>query len=297
MGTVRKVALVTAVAVRGLDEDEKPLLAAFAARGASAVSLAWDDPRARWTEFDAAVVRSTWDYQDRLPEFLAWARRAADQTRLFNPLPMLEWSADKRYLRELAAAGLPVPDCQWVEPGDSWQVPTGPTHREPHEYVIKPVVSAGSRNTSRHQAGHDDQRAEETVARLLAQGHTLVVQPYLSAVDSAGETALVYLGGRYSHALRKGPLLAPGGQLAENITARQPAPAELRVGDQVLATVVERFAAVPAYLRVDLLPGPDGVPVVLECELVEPGLWLDQREGAADELAEWVLAALGRALP
>ena len=187
-----------------------------------------------------------------------------------------------------------VPDCQWVEPGDSWQVPTGPTHQE---YVIKPVVSAGSRNTSRHQAGHDDQRAEETVARLLAQGHTLVVQPYLSAVDSAGETALVYLGGRYSHALRKGPLLAPGGQLAENITARQPAPAELRVGDQVLATVVERFAAVPAYLRVDLLPGPDGVPVVLECELVEPGLWLDQREGAADELAEWVLAALGRALP
>ena len=34
-----------------------------------------------------------------------------------------------------------------------------------------------------------------------------MIQPYLTAVDTFGETALIFFGGVFSHAIRKGPML------------------------------------------------------------------------------------------
>ena len=77
------------------------------------------------------------------------------------------------------------------------------------EYVVKPAVSAGSRNTNRYVAGDHDDLATDHVRSLLDAGRTVMVQPYLDAIDTDGETALLYFGGEFSHAVRKGPLLEP----------------------------------------------------------------------------------------
>jgi hypothetical protein len=157
-------------------------------------------------------------------------------------------------------------------------------------------VSAGSRNTARYGPA-ERPAAERHIADLHAAAKTAMVQPYLSAVDEHGETGLVFIDGRFSHAIRKGPLLAPGGALVEGlfapeeITAREPSAAERDEADRVMALIVGRFGPL-LYARVDLLAGPDGRPRLLEVELNEPSLFLAQDPASAERLAAAIFARL-----
>jgi hypothetical protein len=117
----------------------------------------------------------------------------------------------------------------------------------------------------------------------------VLLQPYLGQVDHHGETALIYFAGRFSHAIRKGPLLRRGGAptdalfAAEEITPRMPGADELQVAERALAALP--FAA-PLYARVDLIPSADARPCLLELELTEPSLFFAQAPGAAERFAE-----------
>jgi glutathione synthase/RimK-type ligase-like ATP-grasp enzyme len=271
-----RVGLATSSAVPELWEDDHPLLPALDACGVDAVPAVWDDPSVDWDAFDLVVIRSTWDYVPRREQFLAWARSVP---RLANPAEVVDWNTDKCYLGELAAAGVPVVPTSWVAPGEAFTPPAG-------EHVVKPTVSAGARDTARYAAGED---STPHVERLLADGRSVMVQPYVAAVDTAGETALVHVDGVLSHAARKAPVLVPGlddPDLVE-ITARAPSAAERRVAAAALAALP--FAAPLLYARVDVVPGPDG-PVVIELELTEPCLFLDTAPGAAERLADAVAA-------
>jgi hypothetical protein len=223
-------------------------------------------------------VRSTWDYVEGRDAFLDWARAVP---RLANPAPVLAWNTDKRYLAELAEAGLPVGPTTFLAPGE----PAAPPARG--EVVVKPTVSVGSLDTERHA---DPRAAADHVARLHEAGRTAMVQPYVAGVDTAGETAMLYVGGRFSHAIRKGPMLVDGRTtydglyVIEDIRPREPSAAEREVGEQVMAYVRERFGP-PLYARVDLLPGEGGEPVLVELELTEPSLFLQMDAGAPDRLA------------
>ena len=111
-----RVALVSARAARHLDEDLAPLLAALDEAGAEAVIADWDDPGVDWSGFRLALLRSAWDYTERLAEFLAWADRTSRLTTLLNPPAVVRWNTDKHYLRDLARAGVPTVPTRFVEP-------------------------------------------------------------------------------------------------------------------------------------------------------------------------------------
>lgn len=278
----------------GRDEDEPLLLAALAGAGLTAAPADWADPDVDWAAADLVVVRSTWDYAPRRDEFLAWARRVAAATTLLNPVEVLEWNTDKRYLAELAAAGLPVVPTAWVT--GAGELP-GALTRWDGDVVVKPVVSAGARDTARFPAAGRD-RAAAFAHRLLDAGRPVMVQPYLERLDAEGETGLVHLDGTYSHAFGKAALLAagplgPGLFAAETITARTATGEQRALADAVLAAVRARTGAAPLYARVDLVPGPDGRPLVLELELTEPSLFLAVGDGAAHRLAAAIAARLG----
>jgi glutathione synthase/RimK-type ligase-like ATP-grasp enzyme len=287
-----RIAYATAAALPDGDEDAPLLAAALAARGASCEPAVWDDDAVDWAAFDMVLLRSTWDYSRRLPEFLDWAAGISGVTRLANPEPVIRWNTDKRYLAELDAAGIPIVPTAWSSPGESAPLPDG------GDFVVKPVVSAGARDTLRYTTAEHD-RARAHMAALHADGRDVMVQPYLDAVDEAGETALLFVGGGFSHAIRKGPLLRRGDALVtglyarEEIRSRVPDPVELALGDRVLAAVP--FAAADLlYARVDLLPGPDG-PLVIEVELTEPSLFL-AHGGSGDpagRFADVILDRLG----
>jgi hypothetical protein len=280
-----RIALATCAELPELDADDALLLEPLAARGIEAVAAVWDDPALDWAAFDLTVVRNTWDYIGDRDAFLDWARAVP---RLLNAADVLAWNTDKRYLAELEAAGLPIVPTDFVGPGDARALAL----RDDREYVVKPTVSAGSQDTARVVAGDVGDHA----ARLHAIDKTAMVQPYLDAVDEAGETALLYFNGAFSHAIRKGPMLLLGEVKApelfylEEITPREPSAGERALADRAVAYVTERFGA-PLYARVDLLPAADG-PVIIELELTEPSVFVGFADGAPERFADAIAGVL-----
>jgi glutathione synthase/RimK-type ligase-like ATP-grasp enzyme len=192
--------------------------------------------------------------------------------------------------RMLAAAGLPVVPTRW-DPDDipaDWP-----------EFVIKPSVSSGSRDSARWGPGEED-AAHAHLRDLRDAGRTVMLQPYLEAVDTAGETALVFCAGEFSHAGRKARVLDPGagiegldglGETRGKVTAATATGAELDVARRVLAAVPG--APDLLYARVDLVPGPDGAPLLIELELTEPALYFEHGPGSPDVFAKAIAARLG----
>ncbi len=290
------IALVTARAARGLDADLPPLAAAFAQAGAHAEIVDWDDAAADWGRFDAALLRSAWDYTERLPEFFDWIERVAALTAVLNPPPVLRWSADKHYLAELARAGLPVVASCFAEPGADAARVLGEflAGEGCAELVVKPAVGAGSRDARRHARA----AVEETLTHmgaLLAAHRSVLLQPYYEGVDHHGETALIYIAGRFSHAIRKGPMLPLGAPSTgalfapEEIDAREPEPDERRAAEAILAALP--FGEL-LYGRVDLIRDARGAPSLLELELCEPSLYFSYAPGSAQRLTAATLARL-----
>ena len=278
------VALATCEALGGLDDDDQPLVPLLAERGVDAFAAAWD-AEIDWARFDLVVLRSTWDYAERRDEFLSWA---AGLRRVLNPVAVLEWNTDKhRYLTDLGTAGVPTVPTWFFGPADEVELPPPP-------FVVKPAVSAGGRSSGRFESG-EEAAARELVRQLHAEGRTAMVQPYLSDVDGHGETALVYAGGRYSHALaRRVPLPRAGPNpvffLDERLEAREANAAERAVADAAISCVPE--AGDLLYGRVDVLHDGKGRPLVLELELTEPSLYLAFAERAAERFADAIAASV-----
>src|SRR5436309_2819515 len=276
-----RIGLATCAEVPELDEDGPVLLAALAARGVEGVPAIWD-AEVDWARFDLVVVRSAWDYSERRDEFLEWAARLP---RVLNPLPVLRWSTDKRYLAELEAAGVPVVPTLFLEPGQWFEAPAG-------RFVVKPVFSAGGRASARYEP-EEAAAAAAHVEALHAEGRAAMVQPHIDGVERAGEIALVYLGGSYSHAVRKRVSLrrgapdAPELYLEEAVEPVEPSETDLRAAEAALAAApFEEFLVA----RVDLVHDPE--PLVLAPELAQPSLYLLHGEGSADRLADLIAATV-----
>ncbi len=304
-----RIALVTAAAARDLDEDLKPLEIALRARGIDTHITDWDDDTIDWSAFDLALLRSPWDYTQRLPEFLAWAEHAAARTRLVNPLPVIRWNTDKHYLAELASSGAATVPSFFIEPDNDASAaldrflrdhaatspsalrapsPANGGRVQDFEFVIKPAIGAGSRDAQRYGRG---ERADALthVQRLLHANRSVLAQPYLDRVDEHGETALIFFDGVFSHAIRKGPLLRRGEGptralfAAEHIIPRTPTADELDLARRTLAAVP--FAQPLLYARVDLIQDAQAAPCVLELELTEPSLFFAHAAGSAERFA------------
>ncbi len=270
-----RIALATCTELPDLDPDDQPLITHFAEAGIEATPVIWSDPAVNWDSFDLVIVRNTWDYTDHLPRFLAWVNSLGSKVK--NSAELISWSTNKTYLRDLHNAGIPVIDTQFVSTAhDTWVVPPSV------DYVVKPTVSAGSRDTVRLSAADSTSvgTAQILIDRVLAAGKSIMIQPYLDHVDSDGETALLYIGGQYSHAVRKGPLLLKDSQpelvhglyLQEEISARIPRKDQLELANRVVGFWTEKFG-VALYLRIDLLDNHLGNPTVLEVEAVEPSIF------------------------
>ena len=231
----------------------------LAARGVAASWVVWDDPAVDWSAARLVVARSTWDYQHRLPEFLAWARSVP--VPLLNGAETFAWNADKAYLVELAAA-VPTVPTRLLDLG-------GPS-------VVKPRVGASGVGVS------------------VVAGPALV-QPLVESVRTLGESSVYVFAGRAVSQFDKLP--APGSREVRvqeeyggstRRAALDPARAEL-------AEAAVRAAGAPPYARVDVVQW-QGAWVVSELELVEPGLYLEVDPVNAGPFADLVADTLADTL-
>jgi len=299
------IALVSTFDALALDEDLPPLVDALARLGARVSTPCWDDPAVIWSAFDLAVLRSTWNYVEQIDEFRAWTQRCSQQTRLLNPPEVVDWNTDKHYLAHLHRAGIPVVPSRFVEPGEDARAALqhflagaadslSAGRAVPFDqFVIKPSIGAGSRDTARYRCT-DAVRALEHLSRLVVvERRSALLQPYLASVDEFGETALIFFGGEASHAIRKGPLLQLDSALVaglfapEEITAREPGADEYALAAAAYAAIP--FPA-PLYARIDMIRDDRGAPVILELELTEPSVFFAHAPGSADRFAALLIA-------
>jgi hypothetical protein len=266
--------------------DDPSLLAGLRERGVDAQAWAWTDPMAPWDDAGLVWVRTTWDYTRQPQRWRRWlGERSRSGVRVENQPALLAWSSDKRYLADLATAGVPTVPTTFVAPG----APLPPLEGE---VVVKPSESAGGRDTGRFGPGRHAEAAA-LVARIASSGRTAMVQPFVPSVDERGETAVVVVDGIVSHVLRKRAVLRPDevapvrddplgaaeAMYDPDLVQADPDGAsadELALVDRLLSYLQERFDTTPLQMRVDLLAGAHGGPVLLELEAVEPNLYLDQ---------------------
>ncbi len=302
-----KIALATCAALPTLDAEESPLLGELQNRGVDVQAAVWDDPAIDWAGYDLVVIRSTWDYATRRAEFVDWAERVEAVSTLVNPASVVRWNTDKHYLAELERAGVPIVPTMWLEPERHLSSRALHTRFPAHgDFVIKPAVSAGSVDTGRYTAIDAGSRglAISHARRLLEAGRTVMVQRYLTSVDTVGERAHIFISGEYSHSVRKGAMLTgpdtggTGLYKEEKMSPIDASEVELEMARKVITTAagllqgagttdahVEPFL----YARVDLVSGDDDQPVLMELEAVEPSLFVSLAEGAVERFASAIL--------
>ena len=282
-----EVALVTCADERYQEPEVHVAADALRAAGVSTDVVSWDEDR-DWGAYELVVVRTPWDYFDRVTQFLDWAARVERETSLVNPADVLRWNSHKGYLAEFTAKSVPTVPTRLV-PGPSTDVADQIREVPWEEIVVKPAVDGGARHAWR---GLRDDPSLSRVAERLTEHGDVVVQPFVPAIVD-GERSLVFLGGRFSHAVRKVPKAGDyrsqrhlGGREVDH----QPDSAELQVALAAMAAAPGRLT----YARVDLVEW-EGAPVLIELEVIEPDLFLRDVPERVDRFVEVVRDELATA--
>ena len=282
-----EVALVTCADERYQEPEVHVAADALRAAGVSTDVVSWDEDR-DWGAYELVVVRTPWDYFDRVTQFLDWAARVERETSLVNPADVLRWNSHKGYLAEFTAKSVPTVPTRLV-PGPSTDVADQIREVPWEEIVVKPAVDGGARHAWR---GRRDDPSLSRVAERLTEHGDVVVQPFVPAIVD-GERSLVFLGGRFSHAVRKVPKAGDyrsqrhlGGREVDH----EPDSAELQVALAAMAAAPGRLT----YARVDLVDW-EGAPVLIELEVIEPDLFLRDVPERVDRFVEVVRDELATA--
>jgi glutathione synthase/RimK-type ligase-like ATP-grasp enzyme len=275
-----RLAIITC-ADTDVDADSPILLDALTALHVEAALVVWNDPSVDWSSFDLNVIRSTWDYATQREAFCSWAR---ETPRLRNNANVIAWNTDKHYMQSLAAHNVPLIPTTFLEVGEPLTVPHG-------EFVVKPAVGAGSMGADRFHVD-DVERARAHVASLHADGRSVMVQPYVDAIDTEGELALIFSRGQFLHAMRKGAMLRTSA-LDRTALFRAEQMERTTAPDDALLVAHAALAACGfsdlLYARVDLVRYR-GEWVLMELELTEPSLFLSYSDEATARFARDLVA-------
>src|SRR6267142_3123359 len=272
---------------RSLVPDDRVAAAEFERLGAEVVPVVWSETKADDIRCDLLVIRSCWDYHLRPQDFLHWTSEVSRRITVLNPPVLLRWNADKRYLREIEAAGFPIPTTIVLEPGSVTDPAALPRAHGMETTILKPAISASAYGTFLLS---DNAPAHPGVRELL-RDRTMILQEFVPEVRMRGEWSLIFLGAEFSHAVRK---LPAGGEFrvqreyGGSAEAAPPPPEALRLSSQL----IQKFAGEALYCRVDLVEAERGW-LLMELELIEPDLFFSLNESAARRFAGLALHAAG----
>lgn len=280
MGRVR-LALATSPGSDLISKDDAILASSLRGRGMWAECLDWSDFSIEWSGFDLVAIRTTWDYHLRLPEFLAWAERVSEQTKLCNDLSLLEWNAHKSYMVDLAKAGVPTVPTMVLD--SLSEIGAALEQLDCKKVVVKPEVGAGAMDAEVYAAS-DASTIQVHVRRLLESGKALI-QPFMTRIQTEGELSLVWIDGGVAHAVQKTP--APGDFRVQvehggaNVCVEPPQEAL-----DLAHACIRTLPVEPVFARVDCVRDDEDVLRLMELELIEPELMFEWAPESADILAE-----------
>lgn len=285
------IAFVTSAALRELTPDDRIASAELERRHARVTAAVWNDRAVNWPEFDAIVVRSTWDYHHNASAFRRWIDELeATGARVWNPPSVLRWNMEKTYLRDLAQMDVPVVPTEWLDKGATPDLGGLLAERGWTEAVVKPVISAGATRTWR--VSHATAlTVDAELAESLGAGDVMV-QPFVPEIQTRGEWSLMFIDGAFSHAVRKIPT---GGdfrvqtQFGGSAITDEPSSEILRAAQRVLDAAPSPWL----YVRVDGIETDAGF-LLLELEMLEPSLFFSHTSTGAQRFADAIIAHIKR---
>lgn len=279
----KRIAFVTSKDYRELTDSDRLASIAFRDDGAQVIPAVWDDPSVDWKGFDIIVVRSPWDYFRHIDRFLRWIDSVESQN-VWNPVSILRWNMNKRYLFDLAGKGIRIPRTVIFDKESPFDPSLVTLQLGAIEVVIKPVVSASAWNTWR--CSLDNFSNEDRLkANGLLSTMDIMVQEFMPEIATEGEWSLIFFGDKFSHAVQKYP--GKGDFRVQNELGgrynAEPNPPDDLVwqAKNVLATIKTPLL----YARVDGIVR-EGAFVLMELELFEPALFFDVYPGGVQRFCD-----------
>ncbi|TPE45012.1 hypothetical protein FJM65_06205 [Pontibacter mangrovi] len=274
----------------GISEDENARLFTFLQEKGLHVQLEiWDDPAVNWAAYDVVVLKSPWDYFDKIDQFYTWLNRLEElQVRVLNPIQTVRWNSDKRYLVELQEKGEKVVPTVWLEQGSALDVSDAFGQLQSEKIIVKPAVSGGAKNT--FALTRPEAEAQADHINTLLQQESFLAQPFIPEVQTKGEWSILFFNGQYSHTVLKA---AKAGDFrvqhffGGTVHTPEP-PAQLL---EAAHNLVDKYAQDCLYARVDGVE-QNGELVLMELELIEPFLFMATSEGAINRYYEALIAQL-----
>jgi glutathione synthase/RimK-type ligase-like ATP-grasp enzyme len=264
------------------DDLVKPYLAKL---GWETQDLCWRDKDADYSQFDVVIVRSTWDYQAHVEEFMQTLQHIDNTCRLENSLALMQWNVSKAYLKDLESKAVSILPTLWLDSFDSEQIEAAFAHFNTHEIIIKPLVSANADFT--YRLTHADFLAQAQSIQADLQNREIMIQAFEKTILDKGEYSLFYFNGEYSHSINKLPASGDfrvqeehGGQLL----SIEPTQAMLTLAEQTLLALPEDAL----YARIDMLNTPQGLAII-EVELIEPSLYFNMDEASPKRFAQAIV--------
>lgn len=255
-------------------------------KGLKVNRISWDDQEYRWSESAFILFRSSWDYFERYPEFMAWLGEVKNVTSLINSYELIKWNLDKHYLLDLVKSGVHIPPTRFIEQGEKGSLADKVAEYAWKEIILKPVVSAGAFNTFRFTAEETDLMEDQY--RKLIRGEAMMIQEFQEAVPREGELSFMLFGGRFTHAVLKKAKLGDfrvQDDFGGSVHNYKPEEEEIRLAENILSSCGKN----PIYARVDLIRDMQGKLALGELELFEPELWFRFYPEAAGALADAII--------
>jgi glutathione synthase/RimK-type ligase-like ATP-grasp enzyme len=237
----------------------------------------WNDKSIAWESFDAAVIRSAWDYVPVRDEFLEFAKNVETKTKLFNSYEVMKWNTNKTYLSILENKGVPIIPTKFANNLDEALTAIKWAFEKASAVAIKPTVGAGARLAGKALT---EDEAIEYVKRILEAKRTVIIQPYISSVDDEGEKAIIVINGEISHAAKKVPALTKGGH--GDAAGQLEITTEMKDIVKTISSAVSEWNDL-LFARVDVVRMGEKL-VLMELELTEPWLFMQFRPEAGVDL-------------
>ena len=276
-----RIALATTPGSELISKDDEILAGSLRARGFFVENPNWSDASVEWASFDLVAIRTTWDYHLRLREFLSWASRVSEVTKLVNDFSLLEWNAHKAYMIDLASVR--VPTVSTIVLTSLSEIESALLSLDCERIVIKPEVGASATDAEVHSSLELD--AIKAHVRRLSENGKALMQPFMDRIQSEGELSMAWIGGQVVHAVQKTPAkddfrvqVEHGGS---NVRVDPPSDALALAEACIRSLPVE-----PVFARVDCVRDDKGTFRLMELELIEPELMLEWAPESADVLAE-----------
>ena len=282
-----KLAIITCKDIPNGVKDDQGLFAAIKNQNIDLDVINWDAD-INWSVYDACLLRSVWDYHERVDAFNQWLDMLKLTTKVINEVDVIHWNQNKKYLAELAEFGITIAPTEWLSADQGFNLAAWSQQQEAAQFFLKPVIGADSSGTLRFENNNNGRIAAQQHLDIWLPQMDMMLQPYLPQVETFGETSAIYFAGSLSHAVRKIPVTGDyrvQDTFGATDTPYQLTAVEMALSKACLDFLEQKFSTV-LYARFDFLHDDQGTAFLNEAELIEPSLFFNHGPDSAKMFAQ-----------